>query len=207
MTPASEGPPSLRLEIPTLEPEPAFVYRLASLSAEAAPAPVSSRRRGPRMVVPAVALASLATTSWLAGAVPGASSPLRDGTPSHAPRTPEPSPETVVTPTDDGLPGNGNHNGQNDTQGEGNGGEPNGQANGQANGNNGNHNGQNDTQGEGNGGEPNGQANGQDREPTTPKDPKTPKDPRGPKDTKDPKGPKDSKDPKDTRTGEGRATG
>ncbi|WP_408898688.1 hypothetical protein ACJ5H2_06165 [Nocardioides sp. R1-1] len=107
----------LRVDVPTLEPDPAFLGMLAHLSAGSqAATPRSTRSAGFRMVVATGSVAVIATATWAAGVPTGggvphspAESPSRIG-PSGTPSpgdvgTPHSDVATPGSPLSPGLPG------------------------------------------------------------------------------------------------------
>lgn len=107
----------LRVDVPTLEPDPAFLGMLAHLSAGSqAAAPRTTRSAGFRMVVATGSVAVIATATWAAGVPTGggvppspAESPSRIG-PSGTPSpgdvgTPHSDVATPGSPLSPGLPG------------------------------------------------------------------------------------------------------
>lgn len=84
----------LRVDVPTLEPDPVLLTQLVQLSSAKAPAATSSRASSVKVLLAAVGVAAVTATTWAAGAVPGVPSPIR---PAHHPHTavsPSPSPTT-----------------------------------------------------------------------------------------------------------------
>jgi len=98
----------LRAEVPTRDPDPVLLEQLTQLSAASAR---PERRAYPKVLAAAASVAALAATTWLAGAVPGTTSPLA---PSHhhqepsrtAPPSPTPS-TRAAHPTTGATPGSG----------------------------------------------------------------------------------------------------
>jgi hypothetical protein len=85
--------PDLRAHIPPQEPDPVLLGRLVELSAASSAAAARSPLRGVRaLTVGAAAFGLVAATTWIAGALPGVSSPL---TPDPAP---PPAPSSPATP-------------------------------------------------------------------------------------------------------------
>ncbi len=96
-------PDRLRVDIPTLEPDDAFVGRLAHLSAASRPVhPRSTRSAGLRMVIAGGSVAVIATAAWAAGIPTGWETPLSpaDSPTQHVP-APAPGPGDVGTPHSD----------------------------------------------------------------------------------------------------------
>jgi len=82
----------LRVDVPTLEPDPVLLTQLVRLSSANAPAATTSRASSVKVLLAAVGVAAVTATTWAAGAVPGVPSPIR---PAHHPHTavsPSPSP-------------------------------------------------------------------------------------------------------------------
>ena len=79
----------LRVEVPTLEPDPILLHQLVTLSSASAPSSTPSRASSMKVLLAAAGVAVVATTTWAAGAVPGKLFPPRPA--SH--------PHTVVPPT------------------------------------------------------------------------------------------------------------
>ncbi|GAA1501940.1 hypothetical protein [Nocardioides humi] len=93
----------LRVDVPTLEPDPAFLGMLAELSATSqAASPRSTRSAGFRMVVATGSVAVIAAATWAAGVPTGGGTPHSpaDGPPRIGP-TATPSPVDVGTPHSD----------------------------------------------------------------------------------------------------------
>jgi len=84
----------LRVDVPTLEPDPVLLAQMVQLSSAKAPAVTTSRASSVKVLLAAVGVAAVTATTWAAGAVPGVPSPIR---PAHHPHTavsPSPSPTT-----------------------------------------------------------------------------------------------------------------
>ncbi|WP_377323896.1 hypothetical protein ACFJIY_04025 [Pimelobacter simplex] len=107
----------LRVDVPTLEPDPAFLGMLAHLSASSVPAPPrTARSSGLRLVVAMASVAVIAAATWAAGIPTGKEIPLSPAdAPTQVDPTGTPSPGDVGTPHSDvstpgsplspGLPG------------------------------------------------------------------------------------------------------
>lgn len=91
---ARERREALRVDVPTLEPDPVFLARLSALSRSSAPAPRAVRRHGVRALAAAATVAVVGTTSWAAGALPGT-----DDAPAS------PAREITTAPTELSSPG------------------------------------------------------------------------------------------------------
>lgn len=109
----------LRVDVPTLEPDPAFLGMLAHLSAASqAATPRSTRSAGFRMVVATGSVAVIAAATWAAGVPTGGGAPHSPvDSPTRIGPSGTPSPGDVGTPHSDvpttpgsplspGLPGN-----------------------------------------------------------------------------------------------------
>ncbi len=107
----------LRVDVPTLEPDPALLERLVMASASSTPARRPARPAGIRLLVAAASVAMIGATTWVAGAIPGTESPLGPAMqPTHGPSAPSPGGESGAPHPDDstspgsplspGLPGN-----------------------------------------------------------------------------------------------------
>jgi len=108
----------LRVDVPTLEPDPAFLDMLAHLSASSVPAapPRTARSSGLRLVVAMASVAVIAAATWAAGIPTGREIPLSPAdAPTQVDPSGSPSPGDVGTPHSDvstpgsplspGLPG------------------------------------------------------------------------------------------------------
>lgn len=84
----------LRVDVPTLEPDPVLLAQLVQLSSAKAPAATSSRASSVKVLLAAVGVAAVTATTWAAGAVPGVPSPIRPAHHPHTAVTPSPSPTT-----------------------------------------------------------------------------------------------------------------
>ena len=104
--------PDLRLDIPTLEPDPVLLEQLSQLSRASVPA---RRNSAARSVAAAVTALLVGCLSWLTGTLPGVASPLQREPSHHGPSrgapatTPDDKPRPAADPapagSGDALPG------------------------------------------------------------------------------------------------------
>lgn len=94
----------LRVDVPTREPGEVLLHQLTQLSTASTR---SERRVYPKVLAAAASVAALAATTWLAGAVPGTTSPL---VPTHHRQGPSQPPSPSPSPSER-SPGAGSLNG------------------------------------------------------------------------------------------------
>ena len=82
----------LRVDVPTLEPDPVLLAQLVQVSSAHAPAATTSRATSVKVLLAAAGVAAVTATTWVAGAVPGAPSPIRPAHHPHPVVSPSPAP-------------------------------------------------------------------------------------------------------------------
>lgn len=95
MAGARQGVPDLRIGVPTLEPDPAFIAQLAALAAAAAVPVVIRPRQHLKVALAAASVAAIATGgAWASGALSGNDTPAPPSRPVDHPSVP------VTTPSE-----------------------------------------------------------------------------------------------------------
>lgn len=100
--------PELRADIPALEPDAVLLGQLVELSAASTAATAARRALRPvrALATGVAALGLVGATTWIAGALPGVSSPITPGhAPRHAPRHAPTAPATPSRTADTRVPG------------------------------------------------------------------------------------------------------